>query len=65
MHFFPVSVYNGFKFCPSSLETVGIRMHTENFRDFPFFIVGSSCKTCPSVYFNLFNFTFGESGLYL
>jgi hypothetical protein len=34
--------------CPSLLETVGIHVPVRNFRDFPFFTVGSSHKSCPS-----------------
>jgi hypothetical protein len=45
---FLLNVYNGFKFCPSFLETLGFRVHTRYFRDFPFFAIGSSRKNCPS-----------------
>jgi hypothetical protein len=41
-------VYDGFKYCPSSLENIVIRVPTQNFRDFPLFTVGSSHKSCPS-----------------
>jgi hypothetical protein len=33
------TVYNGFKFCPSLLGTVGICIPAQNFREFPFFVV--------------------------
>jgi hypothetical protein len=35
-----IIVYNGFKFCPSLFETVGIHVLIRNFRDFPLFTVG-------------------------
>jgi hypothetical protein len=46
---FIISIYNGFRACPSLLETVNIRAPSRNFRHFPLFTVGSSRKTCPSV----------------
>jgi hypothetical protein len=45
---FFINVYNGFKLCPSMLETVGVRVPTCNFRDFPLFTAAFSNKTCPS-----------------
>jgi hypothetical protein len=43
---FLVNVYNGFKFCPSLLETVGIHVSVWNFKDFRVFTIGSSHRTC-------------------
>jgi hypothetical protein len=40
--------YNGFKFCPSFLETAGICVPTRNVRDFPLFTLGFYRKICPS-----------------
>jgi hypothetical protein len=34
---FLLNAYNGFTFCPSLLETVGIRFLVRNFEDFPLF----------------------------
>jgi hypothetical protein len=36
---FRINVCSGFTFCPSLLETVGIRVPTRNFRDFSLFTV--------------------------
>jgi hypothetical protein len=45
---FLVNVYNGYKFCPSLLETAGIHVLSRYFKDFPLFPVGTSRKNCPS-----------------
>jgi hypothetical protein len=45
---FLIQVYLGFKFCPSFLETVGLRVPTRYLRDFPLFNFGSSITNCPS-----------------
>jgi hypothetical protein len=45
---FLVRVHNVFKSCFSLYETVGIRVPTRHFRDFPLFAVGFSRKTCLS-----------------
>jgi hypothetical protein len=45
---FLLAVYNGYKFCPSLLETAGIRFPIRNFRDFPPLAVGFLRKNCPS-----------------
>jgi hypothetical protein len=45
---FLINVYNSFEFCSFLVETVGIRVPTINFRDFPLFTVGSSLKSCSS-----------------
>jgi hypothetical protein len=55
MHFFLVSIYSGFKSCPSLLETVGVSVPT---RDFPLLAAGSSNKCgsttrCVSSYYSL------------
>jgi hypothetical protein len=44
---FSVNFYNGFKFCPSFLEAVGISVSIPNFRDFPVFAVGFSFEIYP------------------
>jgi hypothetical protein len=41
-------VYSGSKFCPSVLETVGLRVPPRRIRNFALFSVCSSCKNCPS-----------------
>jgi hypothetical protein len=46
---FLVNVYTNFKFCLSILETVGIHIPSQNFRDFHLCTVGSSHNTCLSV----------------
>jgi hypothetical protein len=38
----------GFKFCPSVLEIVGLRVPAQYIRDFALFNVCSSSKNCPS-----------------
>jgi hypothetical protein len=48
MPLFFLNVYNGFKFCLSSLEAVRIRVPIQNFKVFPLFTVASSRKTFPS-----------------
>jgi hypothetical protein len=45
---FLTPVYSGSKFCPSVLETVGLRVPPWHIRDFALFSVCSSCKNCPS-----------------
>jgi hypothetical protein len=45
---FLTQVYVGFKFCPSVLEIVGLRVPARYIRDFALFNVCSSCKNCPS-----------------
>jgi hypothetical protein len=45
---FHTQVYSGSKFCPSCLETVGLRVPPRRIRDFALFSVCSSCKDCPS-----------------
>jgi hypothetical protein len=42
---FLIQVYLGFKFCPSVLETVGLRVPTRHLRDFPLFHVCRNFKT--------------------
>jgi hypothetical protein len=44
---FLTQVYFGFKFCPSVLEIVGLRVPAR-YRDFALFNVCSSSKNCPS-----------------
>jgi hypothetical protein len=39
---FRINVYNGYKFCPSLLKTVGFRAPFRNFRDFHLFSIGSA-----------------------
>jgi hypothetical protein len=41
------NVYSGFKFCPSMLETVGIRVLTRNLRDFHSLLLFSHIKFVP------------------
>jgi hypothetical protein len=45
---FLTQVCFGFKFCPSVLEIVGLRVPARYIRDFTLFIVCSSCNNCPS-----------------
>jgi hypothetical protein len=45
---FLTQIYSGSKFCPSVLETVGLRVPPRRIRDFALFSVCSSCKNCPS-----------------
>jgi hypothetical protein len=45
---FLTKVYSGSKFCPSVLETVGLRVPPRRIRDFALFSVCCSCKNCPS-----------------
>jgi hypothetical protein len=45
---FLTQVYRGSKFCPSVLETVGLRILVRYIRDFSMFSVCSSSKNCPS-----------------
>jgi hypothetical protein len=45
---FLIQVYTGYKFCPSVLETVGLRVPARNIKDFALFSVCFSCKNCPS-----------------
>jgi hypothetical protein len=45
---FLTQVYRGSKFCPSALETVGLRVPVRYIRDFSMFSVCSSSKNCPS-----------------
>jgi hypothetical protein len=45
---FLTQVYSGSKFCPSVLETVGLRAPPRCIPDFALFSVCSSCKNCPS-----------------
>jgi hypothetical protein len=45
---FLTQVYFGFKFCPSALEIVGLRVPAQYIRDSALFNVCSSCKICPS-----------------
>jgi hypothetical protein len=45
---FLTQVYRGSKFCPSVLETVGLRVPIRYIRDFSMFSVCSSRKNCPS-----------------
>jgi hypothetical protein len=45
---FLIQVYLGSKFCPSVLETVGLRVPTLHLRDFPLFCVCPAIKNCPS-----------------
>jgi hypothetical protein len=45
--FFLVNVFSGYKFCPPSLETVGIRSASGNLRDVPYFTVVFSRKNYP------------------
>jgi hypothetical protein len=45
---FLLNVYNGSKFCPTLLETVGLRVPNRNFRDFKLFHVNLNRRNCPS-----------------
>jgi hypothetical protein len=45
---FSTQVYFGFKFCPSVLEIVGLRVPARYIRDFALFNVCSSSKNIPS-----------------
>jgi hypothetical protein len=45
---FLIQVYLGSKFCPSVLETDGLRGPTRHLRDFPLFYVCPTIKNCPS-----------------
>jgi hypothetical protein len=45
---FLTQVYFGFKFCPSLLEIIGLRVPTRYIRDFALFSVSSSSKNCSS-----------------
>jgi hypothetical protein len=45
---FLTQVFFGFKFCPSILEIVGLRVPARYIRDFALFNVCYSCKNCPS-----------------
>jgi hypothetical protein len=45
---FLIQVYLGSKFCPSVLETVGLRVPTRHLRDFSLFYVCPTIKNCPS-----------------
>jgi hypothetical protein len=45
---FLAQVYSGSKFCPSVLETVGLRVPPRRIRDFALFRVCSSSKNCLS-----------------
>jgi hypothetical protein len=38
----------GSKFCPSVLETVGLRVPTRHIRDVPLFYVCPTIKNCPA-----------------
>jgi hypothetical protein len=42
------NVYNGSKFCPTLLETVGLRVPNRNFGDFKLFHVDLNRRNCPS-----------------
>jgi hypothetical protein len=44
---FLTQVYRGSKYCPSVLETVGLRVPVRYIRDFSMFSVCSSSKNCP------------------
>jgi hypothetical protein len=55
---FLINVYDGFKTCPSLLETAGICIPTQNFRDFSLFTAASSnkralCQMCISCKYSL------------
>jgi hypothetical protein len=45
--FFPTQLYRGSKFCPSVLDTAGLRVLSRYIRDFSMFNVCSSSKNCP------------------
>jgi hypothetical protein len=45
---FLTEIYLGFKFCPSVLETVNLRVPAQYIRDFALFNVCFSSKNCPS-----------------
>jgi hypothetical protein len=45
---FLIQVYLGSKFCPSVLETVGLRVPTRHLKDFPLFCVCPAIRNCPS-----------------
>jgi hypothetical protein len=45
---FLLQVYFGFKFCPSVLEIVGLRVPARYFRDFELFKFSAPYKLCPS-----------------
>jgi hypothetical protein len=48
MNFFLTQVYFGFKFCPSVLEIVGLRVPARYIRDFALLNFCSPSKNCPS-----------------
>jgi hypothetical protein len=48
MPFFSLKDFNGSKFCPTLLETVGFRVLNRNFRDFKSFYFDSNRCNCPS-----------------
>jgi hypothetical protein len=45
---FLLNVYNGSNFCPTLLETFGLRLPNRNFRDFKLFHVNLNRRNCPS-----------------
>jgi hypothetical protein len=45
---FVINVLLGYKSCPSTLNIIGLRVPTRNFRDFSLFHVSSYYKNCPS-----------------
>jgi hypothetical protein len=47
---FLLNVFSGSKFCPTLLETVGLRGPNRNFRDFKLFRVDFSRRNCPFRY---------------
>jgi hypothetical protein len=48
---FLIQVYRGFKYCPSLLEAVGLRVSTRYLRGFSMFNFSPSLKNCPSARF--------------
>jgi hypothetical protein len=48
MRFLLINVYNEYKCCPYLHETVGIRLPSGNFGNFPLFTAGSSRMSCTS-----------------
>jgi hypothetical protein len=45
---FLLNIYSGSKFCPTLLETVGLRVQNRNVRDFKLFLVDLNRRNCPS-----------------
>ena len=46
--FFLINIFNGSKYCPTSLKTVYLRVPHSNFNDFSLFNVNAKSYNCPS-----------------